>query len=140
MRLTKKAAGFVAAAAALFTVAAPAASALASPRSTCYGGRVCLYAGFDYNRGQTDLWRDFVADDANFADNNWLNWDFSNSWRSIDNDTSSVRNRIGCSATLWQHPGYTGAHSTFTHNSNDGFLENNAIGNNRASSLDIWCR
>lgn len=138
MRLSKKAAAFVAAAT-LFTVVAPAA-AVASPRSTCYGGRVCLYADFDYNRGQADHWRDFVKDDSNFADNNWLNWDFSNSWHSMDNETSSVRNRVGCSATLWQHPFYTGAHSTFTHNSNDGLLANNAVGNDRTSSLDVWCR
>ena len=139
MRLTKKAAGIVAAAT-LFAVVAPAAAAVASPRSTSYGGRVCLYAGGDDNRGQSDHWRDFTADDSNLADNNWLNWDFSNSWHSMDNETSSVRNRVGCSTTLWQHAGYTGAHSTFTHNSNDGYLANNAIGNNRTSSIDIWCR
>jgi hypothetical protein len=139
VRLSRKAAG-IAAAAALLTAVVPATAAVASPRSTCYGGRVCLYASFDYNRGQVDHWRDFIQDDSDFSDNNWLNWDFSNSWQTMDNETSSVRNRIGCSATLWQHPGYTGAHSTFTHNSNDGFLANNAIGNNRASALDIWCR
>ena len=27
-----------------------------------------------------------------------------------------------------------------THDSNDGFLVNNAVSNNRASALDIWCR
>jgi hypothetical protein len=139
VRLSKKAAGFVAAAA-MFTMVVPATAAVASPRSTCYGGRVCLYAGFDYNRGQVDYWRDFMGDDANLIDNNWLNWDFSNSWRPMNNDTTSVRNRVGCAATLWQHPYYTGAHSTFTHNSNDGFLANNAVGNDRASSLDVWCR
>ncbi|MFI7633888.1 peptidase inhibitor family I36 protein [Nonomuraea sp. NPDC049400] len=139
MRLSRKAAGLVAAAA-MLTAVAPAGAAVASPRSTCYGGRVCLYAGFDFNRGHADLWRDFIQDDSDFADNNWLNWDFTDSWHGIDNETSSIRNRIGCSATLWQHPGYTGAHSTFTHDSNDGFLVNNAVSNNRASALDIWCR
>ncbi|NRQ36445.1 hypothetical protein HII36_32115 [Nonomuraea sp. NN258] len=129
-------AAWVAAAVAVCTAAGPAA---ASPRATCHGGRVCLYAGFDYNRGQIDHWRDFVGDDSNLADNSWLNWDFSNSGRIMDNSAGAVRNRVGCSVTLWQHAYYTGAHSTFVHDSNDGYLENNAVGNNRTSSLDIWC-
>ncbi|GGP03595.1 peptidase inhibitor family I36 protein [Nonomuraea glycinis] len=139
MRLSTRVAGAIAAAA-LFTLVAPVPTATASPRSTCYGGRVCLYAGFDYNRGQTDHWRDFVQDDTDLSDDNWLAWDYSNSWHSMNNETSSVRNRIGCPITLWQHAYFTGAHSTFLHDSNDGFLANNAVGNNRTSSIDIWCR
>lgn len=126
--------------AALLTAAAPAAQASASPRSACYGGRLCLYAGFDFNRGQLDHWRDFVRDDANLVDNRWLNWDYSDSWHSMNNETSSVRNRVGCPATLWQHAYFTGAHSTFGHGASDAFLANNAIGNNSTSSVDIWCR
>lgn len=139
MRPTSRVAGALAVAA-LLALAAPAAAASASPRSTCYGGRLCLYAGFDYNRGQTDYWRDFVRDDTNLLDNNWLHWDYSNSWHTMNNETSSVRNRVGCPITLWQHASFTGAHSTFLNNSNDGFLANNGIGNNRTSSIDIWCR
>jgi hypothetical protein len=139
VRLRSTVAGTIAAAA-LFTMVIPAATASASPRATCVGGRVCFYAGYDYNRGTVDHWRDFVTDESNMVDNNWLNWDYSNTWHSMDNEASSFRNRIGCSATLWQHPNYTGAHSTFIANENDGFLANNAIGNNRVSSVDIWCR
>ncbi len=139
MRLSTRIAGAIAAAA-LFTLVAPVPTATASPRSTCYGGRVCLYAGFDYNRGQADHWRDFVHDDTDLSDDNWLAWDYSNSWHSMNNETSSVRNRIGGPITLWQHANFTGAHSTFLNDSNDGFLANNAVGNNRTSSIDIWCR
>ncbi|HLU72946.1 MAG TPA: peptidase inhibitor family I36 protein [Nonomuraea sp.] len=112
----------------------------ASPRSACFHGRVCLYAGFQYNRGQVDLWRDFVRDDANLADDNWLRWDYTDSLQSMNNETSSIKNRIGCPVTLWQKPHFTGAHSTFGHGSGDRYLANNTIGNNRVSSIDIWCR
>lgn len=139
MRLSTTVAGIVAAAS-LFAVVLPAASASASPRGTCVGGRVCLYASYDYNRGQADRWRDFTADDQNLTDNNWLNWDYSNTWHSMDNETSSFRNRIGCNTTLWQHPNFTGAHNTFLANENDGFLFDNSVGNNAVSSIDILCR
>ncbi|MFI6705320.1 peptidase inhibitor family I36 protein [Nonomuraea sp. NPDC050478] len=112
----------------------------ASPGGACFQGRVCLYAGFAFNRSQVDLWRDFVHDDTNLADDTWLKWDYTDSWHTMDNATSSARNRLGCPVTLWQNPHFTGAHSTLDHATGDGFLANNAIGNNRVSSLDIWCR
>ncbi|MER7504773.1 peptidase inhibitor family I36 protein [Nonomuraea pusilla] len=126
----------LAAAAALVAVSGPAS---ASPRATCVAGRVCLYASFDFNRGEEDRWHDFIGDDSDLSDNIWLDGDFAGTGRSMDDEASSVRNRAGCTVTLWQYPGYTGAHSTFADGANDGFLANNSVGNNRASSLDIWC-
>ncbi|MDA0636646.1 peptidase inhibitor family I36 protein [Nonomuraea sp. MCN248] len=116
------------------------APAEASPRSACFHGRVCLYAGSDFNRGQVDLWRDFVRDDVNMADDTWLRWDYTDSSLGMNNDTTSARNRVGCPVTLWQNPYFTGAHSTLGPGTGDGLLTNNPIGDNRASSLDIWCR
>lgn len=125
--------------AAVLLVLAVPQPATASPRSACFQGRVCLYAGFDFNRGQVDLWRDFVRDDPNFAGDTWLRWDYTDSHIGMDDGASSIRNRIGCPVTLWQHPYFTGAHSTFG-SGGDAYLADDAIGNNRASSLDIWCR
>lgn len=50
---------------------------------------------------------------------------------------SAIRNRRGCSVRLWQHVGGTGAQSTFSNGADDGFLANNAIGDNRASAVDV---
>ncbi|MFG1946104.1 peptidase inhibitor family I36 protein [Nonomuraea sp. NPDC048826] len=126
-------------AAVLLVLAVPVPAA-ASPRSACFQGRVCLYAGFDFNRGQVDLWRDFVRDDPDLSGDTWLKWDYTDSWIGMNNETSSAKNRLGCPVTLWQNPYFTGAHSTLGHGTGDGFLANNPVGNNRVSSLDIQCR
>lgn len=122
----------VATAAGLAVAAGPA---MAGPRGSCASGRVCLYENNDFNRGNTDHWLDFTRDDYDFRNNYW-----SGSNDSIDNETSSIKNRIGCTVTLYQHVGGTGASSSFSNGAADGFLANNRIGDNRASALNIWCR
>ncbi|MEV1238899.1 peptidase inhibitor family I36 protein [Nonomuraea sp. NPDC050022] len=121
--------------AALCTVVVPAMSASATPSGRCAGGRVCLYAGSDYNRGTEDYWRDFVADDSDLSDDTWLDRDHGGTRHSIADETSSFRNRIGCGTTLWQHPYFTGAHSTFIATESDDYFADDSV-----SSVDIWCR
>jgi hypothetical protein len=121
--------------AALCAVVVPAVSASATPSGTCAGGRVCFYAGTDYNRGTEDYWRDFVADDSDLSDDTWLDRDHGTTRHSMADETSSFRNRIGCGTTLWQHPYFTGAHSTFIANETDGYFADDSV-----SSVDIWCR
>jgi len=107
----------------------------------CATGNMCVYENNDFNNGNTDHWRDFTADDGDFTNNNWLNNNGSDSGDGMDNETSSIRNRVGCTARLWQHVGSTGAASDFSNGSgsDDGMLSNNNIGDNRASAIDKLC-
>lgn len=63
--------------------------------------------------------------------------DGSQSNDSIDNETSSVKNRRGCDVMLWQNVGGTGAKTKSLSGTDDGFLENNAIGDNRLSAVNM---
>ncbi|RJL23287.1 peptidase inhibitor family I36 protein [Bailinhaonella thermotolerans] len=130
MRVLRSA--IVALAAAGACVLAAELPASACPGGGCSSGRFCLYENNDYNQGNTDHWLDFVNDDFDLRNNYW-----SGSNDSIDNEASSMRNRRGCSVRLWQHVGGTGAQSTWANGANDGFLANNAIGDNRASAVDV---
>lgn len=122
----------VATLAAAACVLATASPAVAGPGGGCSSGYVCLYENNDFNQGNTDHWLDFTGDDFDLRNNYW-----SGSNDSIDNETSAIRNRRGCSVRLWQHVGGTGAQSTFSNGADDGFLANNAIGDNRASAVDV---
>ena len=105
----------------------------------CASPNACLYENNDYNNGNTDHWRDFTADHGNFNNLNWLNHDGSDSGDGMDNETSSIKNRRGCSVVLYQNISWGGAASTFGNGTDDGFLSNNTIGDNRASSIDLFC-
>jgi Peptidase inhibitor family I36 len=118
-------------------VAGAAAPAYAGPHSSCARGRVCLYENNDFNRGNTDHWRDFVSDHYDFRKLVWLDSNGSATNDHMDNETSSIKNRRGCRVRLWQNVGGTGASTTFNDNVDDGFLANNSIGDNRASAIDV---
>ncbi|MDR8408309.1 hypothetical protein MTP10_06130 [Nonomuraea sp. 3-1Str] len=131
------------AAATTFTLALPAASALAGPDGGCGKGVVCLYAYYGYNYDGAyprDLWRDFAADEPYLGDDLWSEGKKGlESGRRVDDDSSSVKNHAGCDVVLWQNPFYTGAHSMFADGRADPFLGGSEVGNNTASSLSIWC-
>ena len=119
----------VAAVAGLTMTASPASAA-----GSCSAGNICLFENNDYNQGNTNHWRDFTGDIRNFNDYKWVG---SND--NMDNETSSIKNRGGCTVTLYQDIGWKGDDSDFANGANDGFLANNKVGDNRASSLDSWC-
>jgi hypothetical protein len=122
--------GALAVAAALtgLTVFASPASAVGS----CDPGKFCLFENNDYNQGNTNHWLDLTRDDWDLRNNYW-----TGSNDSIDNELSSVKNEMNCRVRLWQHVGGTGAHTRLDPGQWDGFLANNAIGDNRASAVDI---
>ncbi|WP_181774209.1 peptidase inhibitor family I36 protein [Amycolatopsis pittospori] len=106
----------------------------ANAAGSCSSGNICLFENNDYNQGNTNHWRDFRGNVRNFNDYNWVG---SND--NMDNETSSIKNRRGCTITLYQHIAWEGANSDFSNGANDGFLANNSVGDNRASSIDSWC-
>lgn len=116
-----------------------AAPAAADAGGTCSSGRACLFENYDFNNGNTDHWRNFIYDHGDFNQLVWLDNQGSQTSDHMDNETSSIKNRRGCTFTLWQDVGYGGAHSDFGAGVNDGYLANNNIGDNRASAIDIWC-
>ena len=121
-------------------VVATAMTVVASPASavgSCSSPNFCLFENNDFNQGNTNHWLDLRGDDFDLRNNYWYNGDGSQSNDSIDNETSSVKNRRGCDVQLWQHVGGTGAHTKSINGTNDGFLENNAIGDNRLSAVDM---
>jgi S-formylglutathione hydrolase FrmB len=113
--------------------------AYAGPGGSCASGRVCLYENNDFNGGNTDHWRDFTADAGDFNRIVWLDNRGSSTNDHMDNETSSERNRRGCSYRLWQNVGSSGASTVFANGVDDGFLANNDIGDNRASAIDLFC-
>ncbi|MEU8249782.1 hypothetical protein [Nonomuraea sp. NPDC048916] len=127
-------------AAASLALALPAA-AFAGPDGACYSGRACLYKAPDFNNGFSDLWVEFGADDADLRDNRLRFGDHAIAfWSRVDNETSSVKNDSTCNITLWQNRFFTGAHTTFAPGSVDGYLLNDAVGDNNASSIQVSCR
>jgi hypothetical protein len=104
---------------------------------SCTSGHFCLFENNDFNRGNTNHWLDLRADDYDLRNNYWYDNSGNQTNDSIDNETSSVKNRIGCNVMLWQDVGGTGAHTKSISGTDDGFLENNAIGDNRLSAVDI---
>jgi hypothetical protein len=104
---------------------------------SCASGNFCLFENNDFNRGNTNHWLDLRSDDFDLNNNYWYDNAGHQTNDSIDNETSSVKNRIGCNVMLWQHVGGTGAKTKSISGTDDGFLENNAIGDNRLSAVDI---
>lgn len=122
---------------ALAGTAVLAGPAEAGPHGTCAARRACLYENNDFNRGNTDHWRDFTTSNYNFNHVLWRDSNGSETNDHMDNETSSIRNRRGCTVRLWQDVGGTGASTDFRNNVDDGFLANNSIGDNRASAIQI---
>jgi hypothetical protein len=106
----------------------------ASAVGSCSTGNICLFENRDYNTGDDNHWRDFRGNIRNFNDYNWVGTN-----DNMDNETSSIKNRRGCTVTLYQHIAYEGADSDFPNGRNDENLADNNVGENRASSLDSWC-
>jgi hypothetical protein len=104
---------------------------------SCSSPNFCLFENEDFNRGNTNHWLDLTRDDFDLNNNYWYDGSGNQTNDSIDNETSSVKNRRGCDVMLWQHVGGTGAHTKSINGTNDGFLENNAIGDNRLSAVDM---
>lgn len=129
--------GGAACALALVGSTALAGPARAGAHGTCASGLACLYENNDFNRGNTDHWRDFRSSNFDFNRVLWRDSNGSETNDHMDNETSSIRNRRGCTVRLWQNVGGTGAHTDFRNNVDDGFLANNSIGDNRASAIQI---
>jgi len=104
---------------------------------SCSSPNFCLFENEDFNRGDTNHWLDLRSDDFNLNNNYWYNGDGSQTNDSIDNETSSVKNRRGCNVMLWQDVGGTGDHTKSISGTDDGKLANNAIGDNRLSAVDM---
>ncbi|CAL9376852.1 hypothetical protein SUDANB121_00982 [Nocardiopsis dassonvillei] len=122
---------------ALGFAAGPAAAAV---NGTCASGEFCLYENNDFNRGNTNNVYQWTGNDSDYNNNRWYNataGDFTND--VLDNEASSVRNRMTCRVVLYQHVGYGGANSSFAPGAEDGYLANNSIGDNRASAHARRC-
>ena len=105
---------------------------------SCSSGNFCLFENNDFNKGNTNNhWLDLRKDDYDLRDNYWYDGNGNQTNDSIDNETSSVKNRIGCNVMLWQDVGGSGAYTKSISGTDDGFLENNKIGDNRLSAVDI---
>jgi hypothetical protein len=121
-------------------VVATTMTVMASPAAavgSCVSPNFCLFENNDFNQGNTNHWLDLRSDDFDLRNIYWYNGDGSQSNDSIDNETSSVKNRRGCNVMLWQHVGGTGAYTKSINGTDDGFLANNAIGDNRLSAVDM---
>lgn len=106
-------------------MANPASAAM----SDCISGRFCIFENNDFNAGASNNIVHWSSGDGDYTNNSW-----PNTTDSIDNETSSIYNRTLVSVRLYQHVGYSGDYSEFTSGASDGFLANNTIGDNRASS------
>ena len=104
---------------------------------SCSSPNMCLFENNDFNKGNTNHWLDLRKTDADLRNNYWYNGDGSQSNDSIDNETSSVKNRTGCNVMLWQNVGNGGDHTKSISGTDDGFLENNVIGDNRLSGVEF---
>jgi hypothetical protein len=109
----------------------------ASAVGSCSSPNFCLFENNDFNKGNTNHWLDLHGSDKNLKDNYWYNGDGSQTNDSINDELSSVKNRAGCDVMLWQDASYQGAYTKSISGTDDGFLENNNIGDNRTSSVQF---
>jgi hypothetical protein len=105
---------------------------------SCSSGYLCLFENPNYNSGDTNHWRDF-SNDANIGGLNWYNGDGSESSDGMNDETSSVKNRLGCKARLYQHENRGGDYADFLSNASVPNLSTTNIGENRASSVWTEC-
>ncbi|MEO3792978.1 peptidase inhibitor family I36 protein [Nonomuraea sp. B10E15] len=116
------------------------APASAGPGGSCANTAFCLYENTNYNTGNTDHWRNFYASDKDFRNNVWLDRKGRATSDGMDNEASSVKNYTNCVVTLYQHPGYSGAATTFILKGQERpNLSREGIGDNRASSVRFNC-
>jgi hypothetical protein len=117
--------------------------AMAGIDGACASGRVCLYENSNYNQnsGSTDHWADFTTSYADFANGVWLNHRGELTSVVMNDETSSIKNRRGCSIHLYRHRNYVGAgeNDPFPTGTGSANLSNRSVGNDRASSVRITC-
>lgn len=110
---------------------------------SCDRGEFCLYENNDLNRGAHNTYGVFQwrTDDRDYRNNKWHDKEIRGHHNVdvLNDEASSLWNRTGCSVRLFQNVGWTGASSLFGGGA-DGYLGNDRIGDNRASSHDIYCR
>ncbi|MEV6425957.1 peptidase inhibitor family I36 protein [Streptomyces sp. NPDC051662] len=108
---------------------------------SCEAPNFCLFENNDFNQGNTNHWRDITHRDNDFRGNHWRDGNGRLTDDDMNDETSSVKNRTGVSVCLYQNPNYTGNRSGFPDGSDDGYLANNRIGDNSASSAEFaLCR
>ncbi|NYI07666.1 peptidase inhibitor family I36 protein [Allostreptomyces psammosilenae] len=113
----------------------PAATGVASAANgTCGTGEFCLWENQDFNGSNDGGIYEWTGDDSDYNNDEWYNTD-----DGLDNEASSVRNLESCAVRLYQHVSHEGAYTTFQSGDDDGYLNNNNIGDNRASSHRSVC-
>ncbi|MGN9907655.1 peptidase inhibitor family I36 protein [Phytohabitans sp. LJ34] len=122
-------------------IAVAAQPASADPGGFCNSGRVCLYENTNYNRneGSAEHWMNFLTSDSSFNNNEWLDENHVATGDGMNDETSSMRNDRGCTAALYQHADYSGARTSIAHGGAFSSLSSRDIGDNRGSSLRIFC-
>ncbi len=110
---------------------------------SCSSGNFCMFDLVNYNAGSTtstNLWRDIVHDDDNFAGNHWRDGNGNLTSHLMDNRTSSIKNESGCRVYLWSNPGYSGENIAYSDGAWDPDLGARPfVGDNAASSADFSC-
>ncbi|MER6694274.1 peptidase inhibitor family I36 protein [Streptomyces minutiscleroticus] len=126
---------------ALPATAAPATghTGVLNAGGACSSGNFCLYENSEYNENAGDHWRNLRASDKDFDNNNWRDAVGGDSGDGMNDETSSVKNRSGCTVALYQNADHKGDHTVFANGTYDAYLSNNKIGDNRASSAKFVC-
>ncbi|GGR66655.1 hypothetical protein GCM10010252_00370 [Streptomyces aureoverticillatus] len=112
---------------------------------TCDKREFCLWENPYFNRGsQWDTygfaqWN--AREDGNYNNNKWRDKKVPahDEVDVLDNEASSARNRTYCGVILWQHVGHGGARTTLYIDREKAFLEDENVGDNRASSHSFVC-
>ena len=116
--------------AAILGLTVGAAPAQAVNDFNCDAGEGCWYENNDFNAGASNHVHQWEVDDLNYSNDVWFN-----SSDGMNDETSSIWNRDAFdSLRLYQNSNHGGANSQFGPGASDGFLANNSIGDNRASS------
>jgi hypothetical protein len=101
---------------------------------------VCLYQDVDYNRDSSeDHWANFATSDSNFNNNHWYDENGIETNDGLNDETTSLRNRRGCTIVLYRSSNHGGTSTSFSSGANDAYLGDNPVGSNQASSLEITC-
>ncbi|MBF8184746.1 peptidase inhibitor family I36 protein [Nonomuraea sp. K274] len=125
----------IAASAGLCVAASPAQADSAQVfAGSCSTGNFCLFENNDFNNGNTNHWRDIVHDDSDFRGNHWRDGNGYLTDDDMNDETSSIKNRAGCTVTLYKDPDYKGDSTPFANGKNDGYLANDNVEDNAATS------
>jgi hypothetical protein len=141
-KLAGAALAFTAIAGFCLAAASPAAASTQQIQAgSCSSGYVCLFENVNYNQnaGEVNHWRDFSGSVKTFGSLKWYNGDGSESNDKMNDETSSLKNRLGCSVTLYEHKDYEGDHTQFLNGANRADFDGTSIDHNRASSLKTAC-